>query len=103
MTVYLYLAKREFREYYDDNIAILREAENSFRTQVLSLLADQPSFTTPHVVSRIKEKEECIGKFQGTSAKRVADVIENEIAKHAFIELRICPINSSRSAATLFA
>ena len=34
------------------------------RTQILSVLADQPSFSTPHVVSRIKAREECISKFQ---------------------------------------
>jgi ppGpp synthetase/RelA/SpoT-type nucleotidyltranferase len=58
------LAKREFRQYYDANVAMFRDAERSLRTQILSALADQSSFATPHVVSRIKNREECINKFQ---------------------------------------
>jgi putative GTP pyrophosphokinase len=66
-------AKREFRKYYDANIAILRDAEQSLRTQVLSLLADKPSFATPHVVSRIKAREECINKFQRKYLPRLGE------------------------------
>lgn len=58
------LAKREFRDYYNANIALLRDAAESIRTQILRLLSDQPSFATPHVVSRIKAREECISKFR---------------------------------------
>lgn len=65
-------AKREFRDYYDANIAMLRDAEKSLRTQILSALADQPSFATPHVVSRIKAREECISKFQRKYLPRLA-------------------------------
>ncbi|MBK7791641.1 MAG: (p)ppGpp synthetase [Betaproteobacteria bacterium] len=65
-------AKREFREYYDANIATLRDAERSVRSQILSALADQPSFATPHVVSRIKAREECISKFQRKYLARLA-------------------------------
>lgn len=57
-------AKRTFRDYYDANISLWRDAEKSLRAQVLGVLADQPSFATPHVVSRIKTREECISKFQ---------------------------------------
>jgi putative GTP pyrophosphokinase len=65
-------AKREFREYYDGNIAMWRDAEQSLRTQVLGVLADQPAFATPHVVSRIKAREECINKFQRKYLPRLA-------------------------------
>lgn len=65
-------AKREFREYYDANIATFRDAERSLRAQILSALADQPSFPTPHVVSRIKAREECINKFQRKYLPRLA-------------------------------
>jgi putative GTP pyrophosphokinase len=67
------IAKREFRKYYDANIALLRDAEQSLRTQVLDILADQPSFATPHVVSRIKAREECIRKFQRKYLPRLAE------------------------------
>lgn len=60
----LEIAKQSFREYYDANVATLREAEELLRGHILTLLADHPSFTTPHVVSRIKAREECIAKFQ---------------------------------------
>lgn len=58
------LAQQAFREYYDANISVWRDAERSLRAQILGVLADQPTFATPHVVSRIKAREECISKFQ---------------------------------------
>jgi len=65
-------AKREFREYYDSNIALLRDAERSLRAQIIGVLADQPAFATPHVVSRIKAREECLNKFQRKYLPRLA-------------------------------
>lgn len=65
-------AKRQFREYYDANIALWRDAEKSLRAQVLGVLADQPAFATPHVVSRVKAREECINKFQRKYLARLA-------------------------------
>jgi putative GTP pyrophosphokinase len=77
-------AKRAFRAYYDANIGILREAEESLRTQIRDVLADRPSFATPHVVSRIKSREECINKFQRKYLPRLAEAtdyaIENYVA-----------------------
>ncbi len=58
------IAKRTFCDYYDASISLWRDAEKSLRAQILGVLADQPAFATPHVVSRIKTREECISKFQ---------------------------------------
>jgi putative GTP pyrophosphokinase len=65
-------AQQEFREYYDANIATLRDAEESVRAQIVSILADQPAFATPHVVSRVKAREECLHKFQRKYLPRLA-------------------------------
>ena len=81
------LAKREFREYYDANVAIFRDAERSLRTQILSALADQPSFATPHVVSRIKNREECINKFQRKYLPRLAQAETRYEIKDYIVDL----------------
>ncbi len=81
------LAKREFREYYDANVAIFRDAEKSLRTQILSALADRPSLTMPHVVSRIKAREECINKFQRKYLPRLAKAETRYEIKNYIVDL----------------
>jgi putative GTP pyrophosphokinase len=81
------LAKREFREYYDANVATFRDAERSLRTQILSALADQPSFATPHVVSRIKAREECINTFQRKHLPRLAQAEAPYEIKNYIVDL----------------
>ena len=81
------LAKREFCDYYDANIATFRDAEKSLRTQVLSVLSDQPSFATPHVVSRIKAREECIGKFRRKYLPQLANTTTCYAIKDHIVDL----------------
>ena len=81
------LAQRQFREYYDSNIELLRDAEASIRTQILSVLADQPSFMTPHVVSRIKAREECISKFQRKYLPLLAEAKACCAIQHHIVDL----------------
>jgi|SRR4028118_1022943 Uncharacterized protein conserved in bacteria len=52
-----------FREFYADNIRLLTAAEEAFRTLVVSLLRSA-SVEEPTVLSRIKDREEAIRKFQ---------------------------------------
>ena len=81
------LAKREFRQYYDANVAMFRDAERSLRTQILSALADQSSFATPHVVSRIKNREECINKFQRKYLPRLAQAETHYEIKNYIVDI----------------
>lgn len=52
-----------FREYYGNNIELLRTAANSFAALITSLLSDNNSFSRPVVTYRVKDREECISKF----------------------------------------
>ena len=57
------MEKAAFREYYGSNLLRLKAAEDSFRTLITSLLSGSLAFPSPVVSSRLKEREECIGKF----------------------------------------
>ena len=52
-----------FKEYYATHYPTLRAAEKSYRNLIQLLLTDHAEFPTPKVVSRIKDRDECIGKF----------------------------------------
>ena len=56
--------KQAFRDYYSDNFDRLSSAAESLRTLIYLLLADRNTFETPVVASRLKEREECVGKFK---------------------------------------
>lgn len=55
--------KNAFREYYNDNIELLHDAENFFKSLISSLISRVQGLEKPVVTSRIKEREECIRKF----------------------------------------
>ncbi len=56
--------KKDFRKYFDNNLQLYKQAANSFTTLVSLLLADHNNFNTPRVTSRVKDREECIKKFE---------------------------------------
>jgi putative GTP pyrophosphokinase len=54
--------KVSFREFYDDNRAVLDAALGSFKTLIRSLLAS-PEIAVSDVVGRVKDRDECLRKF----------------------------------------
>lgn len=55
--------KNEFREYYSENIKVLEGSVDSFRTLISALLTHSENIYISKVEGRVKEKEECIRKF----------------------------------------
>lgn len=58
------LEHRVFKDWYSENFPKLRTAEKSFRNLVQLLLSQDQSFTKPKVISRVKDRDECVKKFQ---------------------------------------
>ncbi len=55
---------RVFREWYARKYPTLRAAEKTFRNLIQLLLSDVDEMPQPKVVSRLKDRDECIAKFQ---------------------------------------
>ncbi|MGK5073424.1 GTP pyrophosphokinase [Janthinobacterium sp. ZB1P44] len=55
--------KKLFREYYELNIKLLENAKNSFITLITALLSSSGNDSISKIEGRVKEKEECIKKF----------------------------------------
>lgn len=55
--------KAAFRSFYNDNHQRLRDAEEFFRSLITTLTARVDGLEKPVVTSRLKDREECIGKF----------------------------------------
>ncbi len=56
-------AEKRFSDFYEDKKTELLAAEKSIR-QLLDVILSEPSFVSPKVTSRLKERDECIKKFQ---------------------------------------
>lgn len=55
--------KEAFKEFYAGNLTVFRDAAESICTLITLLLADKDEFPTPQVLSRVKDRNECIAKF----------------------------------------
>lgn len=55
--------KTAFRAYYDNNIQLLKDAEELFKSLVNSLLSRAGNLEPPQVVSRLKDRDGSIEKF----------------------------------------
>lgn len=55
--------RNEFKEYYSECHDVLKSAEDSFRNLIHLLLSDAP-IPTPKVISRLKDRDESIKKFE---------------------------------------
>lgn len=55
--------KEAFKEFYAGNLAVFRDAAESVCTLITLLLADKDEFPTPQVLTRVKDRNECIAKF----------------------------------------
>ena len=74
--------KNLFREYYSDNQNLLREATNFFRSLIESLCASDQEEITPNVISRLKDREECIKKF----SRKYQTMLETDKKEYAIKE-----------------
>ena len=61
---YFKSAQTEFREFYNSNLEDIQAAEKAFRNLSVLLLKNQ-EFPEPKVSSRVKNRSECIRKFDG--------------------------------------
>ncbi|WP_172562913.1 GTP pyrophosphokinase [Vibrio furnissii] len=55
--------KHAFREFYSDNLGLLEGATNSFCTLIEALLRHSGGIAISKIEGRVKDKEECIRKF----------------------------------------
>lgn len=53
----------DFRAYYNSNIGILTNASNIFKSIIIALLSSQDEIPFSKVEARVKDREECIKKF----------------------------------------
>ncbi len=67
--------KNAFKEYYRINYDALLRADTAFRVLIRSLLAAVSDIHRPQITSRVKDCEECIGKF---SRRYQRDLEEHE-------------------------
>ena len=75
--------KNNFREYYSNSIKLLDGATLSFRTLIEALLIHSERIYVSTVEGRVKDKEECIRKFNLKYRKKLeAEKIEYEIKDH---------------------
>jgi len=59
------LEKKLFRQFYDQHIDSLEEAKETFTALARSLLKQVPGLQVSKIEARVKDREECIHKFQG--------------------------------------
>lgn len=57
------LEKNTFREFYSDNLSLLEGAKQSFCALISALLTHSGNIAISKIEGRVKEKEECIRKF----------------------------------------
>jgi putative GTP pyrophosphokinase len=57
------IEKTKFREFYDSNRQLLEDAKDSFITLVNALISHTGSISISKIDGRVKDKEECIRKF----------------------------------------
>jgi putative GTP pyrophosphokinase len=57
------LEKTTFREFYDQNIAVLEAAQKSFIALVNALVTHSGTIEVSKIEGRVKDREECIRKF----------------------------------------
>lgn len=75
--------KNQFREYYSNNIKLLEGATDSFRTLIDALLIHSENINISKVEGRVKDKEECVKKFNVKYRKKLEESnAEYEIKDH---------------------
>lgn len=68
------IEKNNFRNFYADNIHLLQDAKKSFCTLINALVCHSGDITISKIEGRVKDKEECIKKFNTKYRK----ILENK-------------------------
>ncbi|CED59225.1 Region found in RelA / SpoT proteins [Moritella viscosa] len=77
------IEKYSFREFYSDNLGLLEGANNSFATLIEALLTHSGGISISKIEGRVKDKEECIRKFNLKYRKALeTSEVEYEIKDH---------------------
>jgi len=58
------LEKRKFRKFYDKNLHLIEETKNAYINAIETLIAKSDVGEVTKIEGRVKDKEECIKKFQ---------------------------------------
>lgn len=66
--------KQDFKDWYEENIKVLTIVKDMYQSLITSLLFDQNDFSNPQIEARIKDKNECISKFE----RKYLNDIKNE-------------------------
>jgi ppGpp synthetase/RelA/SpoT-type nucleotidyltranferase len=78
---YFEKAKTTFRSEYEVRLPVLKSAEKAFRNLVALLLTDK-DFSEPKVISRVKDRTECVSKFD----RKYRASLEKKGAEYAIID-----------------
>jgi len=65
------LEKKLFRQFYDQHLDSLEEAKETFAALARSLLKQVPGLQLSKIEARVKDREECIHKFQSNTCWRL--------------------------------
>lgn len=75
--------KNYFREFYSDNLKTLDDAKTSFCALINALVSHSGDIAISKIEGRVKDKEECLGKFNLKYRKELeANETEYEIKDH---------------------
>jgi putative GTP pyrophosphokinase len=58
------LEKRKFRKFYDHNLSLIEETKDAYIDAIETLIANSDVGEVTKIEGRVKDKEECIKKFQ---------------------------------------
>lgn len=75
--------KSNFREFYSDNLQVLDDAKTSFCALINALVSHSGDITISKIEGRVKDKEECLRKFNLKYRKELeAKETDYEIKDH---------------------
>ncbi|WP_214653384.1 GTP pyrophosphokinase family protein, partial [Vibrio anguillarum] len=75
--------KNQFREFYSDNLQILDGAKTSFCALINALVSHTGDIAISKIEGRVKDKEECLNKFNLKYRKELeANEMQYEIKNH---------------------
>lgn len=82
--------KAAFREFYDGSRGLLEGAKGTFVTLIRSLLTSDAAIAGAKIEGRIKEREECLGKFR----RKYQTVLEAEKRHYTTPDLAVARVGT---------
>lgn len=79
--------KKDFKDWYFDNNEIFELTKNMYQSLITSLLFDKEEFTNPQIEGRIKDRNECIFKFESKYLEKYTDEVSLENIKSEIKDL----------------